>query len=150
MWVIHSRPWYWLVWPWWGGRMYQIVTGVTLDVGVPSTYLVFIMEILIPGKTVFILKWGPGDIMTHGISSHGIDLLEYSSFSTKRSMISWKLSVPLSIISPSAVKLVGTPAFCFACLSICVCPVILEHNFSWKLHGYQAFCRLNYTNRCMK
>ena len=40
MWVIHSRPWYWLVWPWWGGRMYQIVTGVTSDVGVPSTYLV--------------------------------------------------------------------------------------------------------------
>ena len=41
MWVIHSWPWYWLVWPWWGGRMYRIVTGVTSDVGVPSTYLVF-------------------------------------------------------------------------------------------------------------
>ena len=40
MWVIHSWLWYWLVWPWWGGRMYQIVTGVTSDVGVPSTYLV--------------------------------------------------------------------------------------------------------------
>ena len=38
--VIHSWPWYWLVWPWWGGRMYRIVTGVTSDVGVPSTYLV--------------------------------------------------------------------------------------------------------------
>ena len=22
-----SHPWYWLVWPWWGGRMYRIVTG---------------------------------------------------------------------------------------------------------------------------
>ena len=32
--------WYWLMWPWWGGRMYRIVTGVTSDVGVPSTYLV--------------------------------------------------------------------------------------------------------------
>ena len=40
MWVIHSWLWYWLVWPWWGGRMYWIVTGVTSDVGVPSTYLV--------------------------------------------------------------------------------------------------------------
>ena len=39
MWVIHSWPWYWLVWPWWGARMYQIVKGVTLDIGVPSTYL---------------------------------------------------------------------------------------------------------------
>ena len=38
--VIHSWPWYWLVWPWWGGQMYQIMTGVTSDVGVPSTYLV--------------------------------------------------------------------------------------------------------------
>ena len=40
--VIHSWAWYWLtvVWPWWGGRMYWIVTGVTSDVGVPSTYLV--------------------------------------------------------------------------------------------------------------
>ena len=41
MWVIHSWPWYWLVWPWWGGQMYRIVTGVTSDVGVPSTYLVY-------------------------------------------------------------------------------------------------------------
>ena len=40
MWVIHSWPWYWLVWPWWGGRMYGIVNRVTSDVGVPSTYLV--------------------------------------------------------------------------------------------------------------
>ena len=40
MWVIYSWPWCWLVWPWWGGRMYQIVTGVTSDIGVPSTYLV--------------------------------------------------------------------------------------------------------------
>ena len=40
MWVIHSWPWYWLVWPWWGGRMYRIMNGVTSDVGVPSTYLV--------------------------------------------------------------------------------------------------------------
>ena len=41
MWVIHSWPWYWLVWPWWGGRMYRILTGVTSDVGVPSTYVVW-------------------------------------------------------------------------------------------------------------
>ena len=27
--------------PWWGGWMYHIVTGVTSDVGVPSTYLVY-------------------------------------------------------------------------------------------------------------
>ena len=40
MWVIHSWPWYWLVWPWWRGQMYRIVTGVTSDVGVPLTYLV--------------------------------------------------------------------------------------------------------------
>ena len=26
--------------PWWGGWMYHIVTGVTSEVGVPSTYLV--------------------------------------------------------------------------------------------------------------
>ena len=44
MWVIYSRPWYWLVWPWWGGRMYQIVTGVTYDIRVPSTYLVTSVE----------------------------------------------------------------------------------------------------------
>ena len=31
---------YWLVWPWWDGGVYRIVTGVTSDVGVPSTYLV--------------------------------------------------------------------------------------------------------------
>ena len=43
VWVIHSWPWYWLVWPWWGGRMYRIVIGVTSDVGVPSTYLVYII-----------------------------------------------------------------------------------------------------------
>ena len=38
--VIHSWPWYWLVLPWWCGRMYWIVNGVTSNVGVPSTYLV--------------------------------------------------------------------------------------------------------------
>ena len=27
--------------PWWGGRMYLIVTGVTSNIGVPSTYLVY-------------------------------------------------------------------------------------------------------------
>ena len=27
----------WLVWPWWGEQMYRIVTGVTWDIGVPST-----------------------------------------------------------------------------------------------------------------
>ena len=37
MWVVHSWPWCWQVWPWWGGRMFRIVTS---DVGVPSTYLV--------------------------------------------------------------------------------------------------------------
>ena len=41
IWVIHSWPWYWLVWPWWGGRMYRILTGVTSDVVVPSTYLIY-------------------------------------------------------------------------------------------------------------
>ena len=36
----------WLVWPWWGGRMYRIVTRVTSDIGMPSTYLVtFMMRI---------------------------------------------------------------------------------------------------------
>ena len=35
-----SWPWYWLVWLWWGGRMYRIVIGVTSDFGVPSTYIV--------------------------------------------------------------------------------------------------------------
>ena len=39
MWVIHSWPWYWPVWLWWGERKYRIVTGVTSDIGVPSTYL---------------------------------------------------------------------------------------------------------------
>ena len=27
-------------WPWWGGRMYRIVTGVTSDACMPSTYIV--------------------------------------------------------------------------------------------------------------
>ena len=53
--VIHSWPWYWLMWPWWGGRMYRIVTGVTSDVGVPSTYLVVIVSITM-NKTVE-LSW---------------------------------------------------------------------------------------------
>ena len=50
--LIHSWPWYWLVWPWWGGRMYRIVTGVTSDVGVPSTYLVvkLLLNSLRPGQ----------------------------------------------------------------------------------------------------
>ena len=39
MWVVHSWPCYSLMWPWWDGRMYRIVTGVTSDVEVPSTYL---------------------------------------------------------------------------------------------------------------
>ena len=39
MWVIHSWPWYWLVWPWWGGRMYWIMTRVSSNISVPSTYL---------------------------------------------------------------------------------------------------------------
>ena len=37
MWVIHSWPWYWLVWPWCGGRMYRIVTGVTSNVDISSS-----------------------------------------------------------------------------------------------------------------
>ena len=41
MWVIISWRWCWLVWPWFGGRLYRIVNGVTSDVGVPSTYLVW-------------------------------------------------------------------------------------------------------------
>ena len=56
MWVIHSWPWYWLVWPWCGGRMYRIVIGVTSDVGVPSTYLVKMMSLHITtsyGRVVF-------------------------------------------------------------------------------------------------
>ena len=54
MWVIHSWPWYWLVWPWWVGRMYWIVTGVTSDVGVPLTYLVcYIHQSL--GKRIILL-----------------------------------------------------------------------------------------------
>ena len=28
------------LWPWWGGWMYQIVTRVNSDIGVPSTYLI--------------------------------------------------------------------------------------------------------------
>ena len=42
MWVTHSWPCYRLrlMWPWWSGRMYQLVTGLTYDIGVPSTYLV--------------------------------------------------------------------------------------------------------------
>ena len=48
MWVIHSWPWYWLVWPWWGRRMYRVMTGVTSDVGMPSTYLVWLdLQIII-------------------------------------------------------------------------------------------------------
>ena len=37
--VIDSWSGYWLVWPWWGERMYRIATGVTSDVSV-STYVV--------------------------------------------------------------------------------------------------------------
>ena len=48
IWVIHSWPSYWLVRSWWGGRMYHIVTGVTSDIGAPSTYLVF---------NIFFLSW---------------------------------------------------------------------------------------------
>ena len=33
-------PWYWPMWSWWGGWMYRIMTGVTSDVTMPSTYLV--------------------------------------------------------------------------------------------------------------
>ena len=42
-WFTDGYMWHWgrnLVWPWWGERMYWIVTRVTSDVGVPSTYLV--------------------------------------------------------------------------------------------------------------
>ena len=46
-------------WPGSGVRICQIVTGVTSDVGVPSTHLVFLMVIHIFGKMVFILKHGP-------------------------------------------------------------------------------------------
>ena len=38
---IHSWPRYWLMWPWWVGRMYRIMTRVTSDVGVPWSYLVY-------------------------------------------------------------------------------------------------------------
>ena len=42
------------VWPRWGGRIYRIVTGVTSDVGVPSTYPVYQCPCLIssPGGQV--------------------------------------------------------------------------------------------------
>ena len=56
MWVIHSWPWYWLVWPWWGGRIYRIVTGVTSDVGVPSTYLVVWMIYISKGQSPSLLS----------------------------------------------------------------------------------------------
>ena len=52
IWVIHSWPWCWLVWPCWGGRMYRIVIGMNSDVGVPTTYLV--INIYMGGlRTVF-------------------------------------------------------------------------------------------------
>ena len=55
IWVIHSWPWYWLVWPWWGGRMYRILTGVTSDVVVPSTYLIYqSLYIYIISKSVWL------------------------------------------------------------------------------------------------
>ena len=38
-----SHPFMTMVWPWWGGRMYCIVTGVTSDFSVPSTYRVSII-----------------------------------------------------------------------------------------------------------
>ena len=41
MWVIYLWSWYWLMWPLLGGRMYRIVTGVTSDVGLPSTLVVY-------------------------------------------------------------------------------------------------------------
>ena len=44
-WVIHSWPWYWILWPWWGGWMYRIVTRVTSDNDVPSTYLVSLISV---------------------------------------------------------------------------------------------------------
>ena len=62
MWVIHPWPWYWLVWPWWGGRMYRIVIGVTADVGVPSIYLVVSVwsshtGSLLNSKATLVTKW---------------------------------------------------------------------------------------------
>ena len=38
--IIHDHDWLTYGLTWWGGWMYRIVTGVTSDVGVPSTYLV--------------------------------------------------------------------------------------------------------------
>ena len=64
MWVIHSWPWYWLVWPWWGGRMHWTVTGVTSDVGVPSTYLVLLcVHIMIYLECCWPFKWWPSSII---------------------------------------------------------------------------------------
>ena len=51
--VIHSWSWYYKVWPWWGGQVYLIVTGVTSDVGVPLTYLVYCMDI----QTIWCYHW---------------------------------------------------------------------------------------------
>ena len=57
MWVSYSWPWYWLVWPWWRGRMYRIVTGVTSDVGVPSTYLVRVWMMVTDNTHHLFRKW---------------------------------------------------------------------------------------------
>ena len=57
MWVIHSWPWYWVLWPWWGGWMCRIVTGMTSDVGVLSTYLV-IFIILISMFVIILVRNG--------------------------------------------------------------------------------------------
>ena len=57
MWVIHSWPWYWLVWPWWSGRMYRIAIGVTSDVGVPLTYLVDVLFLLIDPRTKWLMSY---------------------------------------------------------------------------------------------
>ena len=35
------------VWPWWSGWIYRIVTGVTSDVGMPSTYLVYQISVAV-------------------------------------------------------------------------------------------------------
>ena len=35
-----------LKWPWWGGSMFQIVTGVTSDIGVLSTHIVGSMYLI--------------------------------------------------------------------------------------------------------
>ena len=56
IWVVLSWPRYWLLWPWWDGLMYQIVTGVTSDISVPLIYLVLYHVYIDVWHQIFFLK----------------------------------------------------------------------------------------------